>query len=494
MKKQAVNPYLPSFEYVPDGEPHIFGKRLYIFGSHDQFNGTTYCMNDYVCWSAPTDDLGNWRYEGVIYRKDQDPFNPGGTKPMYAPDVAQGPDGKYYLYYGLADDTKVGVAVCNSPAGKYEFFGCVHDRNGTLLGRRKQDFMPFDPAVLVEKGHIYLYVGQGPKTAEETEEDRMRHYRDSVYVVELEPDMVTMKSEPIRLMIPNAAESAATGFEGHEFFEASSIRKLGSKYYFIYSSVQGHELCWASSEYPDRGFVYGGVLTSNGDVGTDGICNAHRFGVKLDKKVKNYIGNNHGSVIKIGSQYYVFGHRHTNRSMYSRQGYAEKIKFEDGKFFYAELTSSGLNKGPLRAEGTYDAGIACHLMSKEGCILCYRPTELDCLHPAFTQDGEDRDEDPEQYISNMRDGAKALFRYFDFRDFRPSTLSVRIRGDAEGTLLITPGEDDKEEYARFRIRTHEQQKWEAQTAALRCPEDAHTLCFRYVGQGFIDFRSFKFLP
>ncbi len=25
MKKQVYNPYLPSFEYVPDGEPHVFG-------------------------------------------------------------------------------------------------------------------------------------------------------------------------------------------------------------------------------------------------------------------------------------------------------------------------------------------------------------------------------------------------------------------------------------------------------------------------------------
>ncbi len=37
--KQVFNPYLPLYEYVPDGEPHVFGDRLYIFGSHDAFNG-----------------------------------------------------------------------------------------------------------------------------------------------------------------------------------------------------------------------------------------------------------------------------------------------------------------------------------------------------------------------------------------------------------------------------------------------------------------------
>ena len=65
--KQAYNPYLPGREYVPNGEPHIFGNRVSLYGSHDRFGGTAFCMNDYVCWSAPLTDLADWRYEGVIY-------------------------------------------------------------------------------------------------------------------------------------------------------------------------------------------------------------------------------------------------------------------------------------------------------------------------------------------------------------------------------------------------------------------------------------------
>ena len=56
-KKQAFNPSLPSYEYVPDGEPHVFEDRLYVFGSHDRFNGKEFCMNDYVGWSCPVDDF-----------------------------------------------------------------------------------------------------------------------------------------------------------------------------------------------------------------------------------------------------------------------------------------------------------------------------------------------------------------------------------------------------------------------------------------------------
>ena len=44
MKKQAVNPYLPSWEYIPDGEPYVFDGRVYIYGSHDLYNGHVFCL------------------------------------------------------------------------------------------------------------------------------------------------------------------------------------------------------------------------------------------------------------------------------------------------------------------------------------------------------------------------------------------------------------------------------------------------------------------
>ena len=97
MKKQAFNPYLPSWEYIPDGEPSVFDGRVYVYGSHDQFNGHVFCLGDYMGWSAPVDDLSDWRCEGVIYEKTQDPLNADGHMCLYAPDVTQGPDGRYDL-------------------------------------------------------------------------------------------------------------------------------------------------------------------------------------------------------------------------------------------------------------------------------------------------------------------------------------------------------------------------------------------------------------
>ena len=58
---------LPSWEYIPDGEPYVFGDRVYVYGSHDRFNGHVFCLGDYMGWSAPVNDLSDWRCEGVIY-------------------------------------------------------------------------------------------------------------------------------------------------------------------------------------------------------------------------------------------------------------------------------------------------------------------------------------------------------------------------------------------------------------------------------------------
>ena len=51
--KQVFNPYLPLNEYIPDGEPHVFGDRVYIYGSHDKENGDDFCMLDYVPGPRP---------------------------------------------------------------------------------------------------------------------------------------------------------------------------------------------------------------------------------------------------------------------------------------------------------------------------------------------------------------------------------------------------------------------------------------------------------
>lgn len=409
MIKQVFNPYLPPYEYVPDGEPHVFDDRLYIFGSHDKFGGNAYCENDYVCWSAPVKDLSDWRYDGVIYKKEQDPAYSSG-KCLYAPDVCQGADGKYYLYYSLLDCETISVAVCDTPAGEYQFYGHVSLPSGRPYGSCKDDYYMFDPAVLVDGSKVYLYAGFHLPFLK-----KIKGHPAGAVVMGLDTDMKTIKSGPKEIM---PASNRELGL--HSFFEAPSVRKFGENYYFIYSSNWSHELCYCMSKFPDRNFVYKGVLHSNGDIGIGG----KRF---LDRTYPS--GNNHGSIERIGNNFYVFGHRHTNNNGHTRQGVAEKlIQNSNGSFQQAEMTSCGLNNEPLAGTGKYPAYIACHL------------TGTWKNRPFITQDGADGT-NCVQYITNIGNGSVMGFRYFKLHNLR--SIHVTLRGNAVGTIHISTSLKDK---------------------------------------------------
>ena len=77
--------------------------------------------------------------------------------------------------------------------------------------------------------------------------------------------MLTIIEEPV-FVAPGIEYETGTGFEGHAFFEAPSIRKVKDTYYFIYSSSPMHELCYATSDKPNKGFSFGGVIVSNNDI------------------------------------------------------------------------------------------------------------------------------------------------------------------------------------------------------------------------------------
>ena len=479
MKQQVFNPYLPSWEYIPDGEPHVFGDRVYVYGSHDRFNAPIFCVNDYVCWSAPVDDLSDWRCEGIIYKKNQDPKNKLGLRLLFAPDVCQGPDGRYYLYYAFDFMGIMGVAVCDTPAGQYQFLGHVHYRNGTIWGRRKGDQFPFDPGVLADNdGRIWLYSGfYTPTPAVVTGFRKLKN--DGGVVVELEKDMVTIKTEP-KLIFPKEGPGS---FPNHEFFEASSIRKDGDKYIFVYSSRHNHELCYAVSGRPDGGFKFGGTLVDQGDMFLNGN--------EDESKALNYLGNTHGGMLKIGDQWYIFYHRQTNRHSYSRQACAEKlVRNPDGSFRQAEVTSCGLNNGPLKGEGRYEARIACNLWSRDG-VGRYdgsSPRKRLEAHPYFTQTGKDRENNGDQYIANMRDGAVAGFKYFEFKGLK--SAAVELRGRAEGEFMLSCTSDFKTVAARIPVKVNDRCFRDYQAPCV-IPDGVQALYCGFFGRGSVDFRSIK---
>ncbi|MFP7493869.1 family 43 glycosylhydrolase [Terribacillus saccharophilus] len=470
MSKQAVNPILPSYEYIPDTEPRVFGDRVYLYGSHDRFNGTEYCMNSYVSWSAPVDDLTDWRYEGEILEKGLDPLDPEGELMYYAPDAIQGKDQRYYLYYAIKNLSIISVAVCDTPSGKYEFLGHIAYPDGKVLGSEPNDAFQFDPSIFIDDdGRIFLYSGFNPPKS-----TIFNRKIVGAMVMELEDDMVTLKHGP-KVIIGKKQN----GFKKHEFFEAPSMRKVNGTYYLIYSSFPNTSwLCYATSQHPDKGFKYKGIIVANNDVFEDS---------PERKRPQNYSGNNHGGIVEIRGKWYVFYHRNTNRHGFSRQACAEKIHFnEDGLIPQVEITSCGLNDGPLAAKGEYSASIACNLKGKRGIGILR--TMFDKKLPYITQDGEDRNHTPFQYITNIWDGALIGYKYFSFTE-EISQFSITTRGAGEGVLLIssTPGGKPL-----AKIQVSNSAEWQKVTSPFQSPQQEHALYITFQGKGAIDIASFSF--
>ncbi|HZG87984.1 family 43 glycosylhydrolase [Paenibacillus sp.] len=502
--KQVYNPFLPLNEYIPDGEPHVFGDRIYLFGSHDKEGGDEYCeLGDYVGYSAPVTDLSDWRYEGVIYTAKQDPGATEKSK-LYAPDVVQGNDGRYYLYYNLSGDvgfhSPISVAVCDTPAGAYEYYGYVRNPDGSPFKRH----ILHDPALINDNGTIRLYYGyslssklakaSGHESAQAQQHEAqpaafsqesmvsalMMVFHKSREEIESEPDgimganvvtladdMLTVTSGPVRI-IPGEFTAQGTSFEGHAFYEASSIRKIGELYYFIYSSQQSHELCYAVSKYPDQGFTYGGTIISNGDVGYSGRKEEDRL---------NMTANDHGSIENINGQWYVFHHRHTHSSTFSRQACAEPIEIlPDGSIPQVEMTSCGLNGGPLIAKGEYSAVIACNVAN--GAMPHITNRRIDSDIPFITH-GEGQ-----RYITNVKENTRIGFKYFAFEG--PTVLKVVTRGNGNGSFIVSTDEKDIGV-----IPLSSSETWCDSSAVIDVRGTAG-LYFTYSGSGVFEFISFAF--
>lgn len=472
--KQAYNPYLPPWEFVPDGEPYVFNDRIYVYGSHDRYGGDEFCLEPYVCWSAPIDNLGDWTYHGIIYTGENDPLNPDKTRRMFAPDVVE-INGAYYLYYGLDTCSTISVAKAINPEGPFVFYGNVMHPDGTILGLKENDRNQFDPGIFKDDdGSIYLYSGFSPKPVivelikKKFPDDKnvLKATSDGNWCYKLRDDMITIDGTMNKL-IPGLVNSKGTGFEGHEFFEASSMRKYNGKYYLIYSSVNQHELCYAMSSYPDRNFEYKGILYSNCNVG-------------IDDKPTYYFGNNHGSLVKINDKYYIFGHRHTYISQYQRQGVAGKITMnDDGTFNQAEMTSCGLNDTPLKSHETYPSYICCLLMAKTGAGLL---GEIDNnMHPYIALDDY-----KQSYIANILDGTIIGYKYFDLKNV--NKIKVEVKSTDKGRFSIYT---NLNENPISIVDINQCNDFKCFSCDVEIKDGVYPIYFKYEGQGVVEFKNFK---
>lgn len=317
-----ANPYLPNWEYIPDGEPRVFGDRIYVYGSHDRKDSIDFCDYKLKVWSAPVSDPTKWVCHGDIFRSRDGHDSPSDVdwtdELLFAPDVVER-GGKYYLYAYIVN-AKGCVAVADRPEGpfrllsRYKYDIPNHYDNGTFI----------DPGVLVDDdGRVYIYCG----------------YQGS-YMCELKDNMYEAVPGSYKLdIIPTA--------EPHRFFEACSPRKINGTYYLIYSPQRGSCLDYATSDSPTGPFTYRGTIIDNG-IDFPG-------------------GNDHGSVCCVNGQWYIFYHRMTNGTIMSRRGCVERIEIlQDGTIPQVEMTSLGFEES-LNPYDFTQADTACVL--KGGCYI-----------------------------------------------------------------------------------------------------------------------------
>ena len=357
----AQNPYLPLWEYTPDCEPYVFDdpdlpgkKRVYVYGSHDSMV-TGYCGRELVCWSASTDSLQNWRFEGIILDVNKNARGEWLSEDrlsdvLYAPDIVETYDSKgekmYYLYpNNMAGGRRTMVAKSRRPDGPFVPSNWSKENPNMTEG-----ILEFDPAVFRDDdGRIYGYWGFETSNGAELDPETMATLKSGTTVVE---NMVSGVKQP----------------GDFRFFEASSMRKIKDKYVFVYSRwtkdgefglpESNYTLAYAYSNSPLGPFTYGGTII-------DGRArNTNEKGEVIPTATPNC--NTHGSICEINGQWYVFYHRQSGTDEYGRQAMVAPITVNvtegpKGKveISEAEYTSEGFALNGLDPLRTYSAGIAC---------------------------------------------------------------------------------------------------------------------------------------
>lgn len=417
----AANSYLPHWEHIPDGEPRLFKDpdnpdkmRVYIYGSHDT-KKTGFCGYDLVTWSAPVENLNDWRYEGKIFESIVN----GQADTLFAPDVVETKDasGKstYYLYpnnQSSGSGRSGMIAKSDSPIGPFEVCNWKEGSTTQTTG-----ILGFDPAVFVDDdGRVYGYWGF-----------------NTSYMAELDPNTMCTVKEGCKVLTEEDTniDGTAEGNEGDNFrfFEASSLRKVEDKYVFIYSrktkanefglGASNSTLAYAYSDSPLGPWTYGGTLIDARARETDQN--------KKPITVQPW-GNTHGSILEINGQWYVFYHRCINNDMYSRQATVEPIDVSvtpDGRveITEAEVTSQGFEIDGLNPYKMQTAGSSCFLTGN-----AYIPAHYDTDYA-----GSD--------VTNISNGSIVGFKYLNFDAGRgtrqDNMIAVKLMPKGkEGTIDI----------------------------------------------------------
>lgn len=288
---EAGNPIIPG--YFADPTVKKFGDTYYMYATTD---GSGAGFGPAQVWTSK--DFVNWT---IL------PMNWPDSHWIWAPDVIQGEDGKYYLIYSQPCQLYCGVS--DTPRGPWK--NILGESEAVLVPDRfvtnaitldGQTFRDEDGSVYLYWGTWGIYKGFGCGAGKMT------------------PDM---KGFTETRLIPNT--------EVTDFFEAPFVLKKNGTYYFMYSSGSCHDhtyrVQYATADKPLGPYTYRGCLLE-----TSADSTIH--------------GPGHHSILQEGDDYYILYHRHDNPQStrgFHRQLAADKMYFEpDGSIRRITPTHDGI--------------------------------------------------------------------------------------------------------------------------------------------------------
>ncbi|MDO4497120.1 MAG: hypothetical protein Q4B58_04755 [Bacteroidales bacterium] len=476
---QAQNPYLPLWEHLPDGEPRVFedpdqpGKyRAYIIGSHDVKN-TGYCGPDIRMWSAPVEDLSDWRDEGAIFTHYVD----GQWDTMFAPDLVEVKEnGKkvYYLYPHSRGWRRVPM-VCKGdrPNGPFTPINLTEDQRQCVEG----SMIDFDPSVFIEpvtnkkdpdykKGfRAYVFYGFQHSTAAELDQETMYSVRPGTQIHDY---FIPASARYGEVRDPEGTQYPAL-YKGQNpgefnFFEASSIRQVGNKYVMVFSGYSGPDyglgstnsaLRYAYGDSPLGPWRSGGVLVDSRGVVLNEDGSALTTG--------NFAHNTHGSLQEINGQWYVFYHRPPRGFGNARQAMVAPVKIEWDKKSVAkggQVRIVGYDEYAPNKEWTAQAANGDHYTGAEVTSEGFQIFGLDPYKyysaglVAFINDNNAMQDQRDIWNNTMdcaglKNGAILGYKYFGFGGLAQDTKGCKAFQGAkvgDGTTInidLSAGVDDK---------------------------------------------------
>ena len=369
-----MNPILPRQYFTPDVEARQWPDgRIYLYGSNDICGDSMYCSHEYRVFSSG--DLLHWTDHGVSFdgygHSAHTAVEPGV---LYAPDCVR--IGEQYCLLYCQSGNQEGIAFSDRPEGPFSSARHLDGAHNSQI----------DPAAFVDDdGAVYYYWGQVSA----------KGGRLNAGLTGIEPDSV-MEG------ILNESE--------HGFHEGISIRKHNGLYYLVYTDIsRGRATClgYATSEWPLGPYKKRGILIDN--MG----CDPESW-------------NNHGSIEKINGRWYVFYHRSTRNSRFSRRVCVEPIQIAaDGSIREVEMTTQGVD-GPLDTFQPQDAASAC---------LLHGRVYIDSLNAANEQ---------YEFLNQVHHGNWAAYKYYMFsgmeRLIRVEAASMSEGGQVRVCLDTPDGE------------------------------------------------------